>query len=108
MKNRYRQEETREREERILNEQRSAANPYEAYKVMSSPEHSVFQINTTPRPDYPYISIFSERLESMVHDWKPDRTCHFDFVSGWTRGCFRQTDQGELEFDRPFVNMENI
>ena len=40
--NRYRQEETREREQRILDKQQNTMNPYDAFKVMNSLAHGIF------------------------------------------------------------------
>ena len=106
--NRYRQEETREREERILNEQRSAANPYEAYKVMSSPEHSVFSNKYDASAGTIHTSVYFPKDLKAWFTIGPDRApVIFDFAK-WLDGedVFVRRIKGELEFDRPFVNME--
>ncbi|MFA1822028.1 C45 family autoproteolytic acyltransferase/hydrolase [Virgibacillus oceani] len=105
--NRYRQEETREREQTILDEQHHAANPYDAYKVMNSLNHGVFSKKYGASAGTIHTSMyFPKELKAWFvvgHDRMP---VIFDFKKWLQEENVNITRvKGELDFHRPFVNM---
>ena len=105
--NRYRQEETREREQTILNEQQHATNPYEGFKVMNSLDHGVFSKKYDAAAGTIHTSAyFPKELKAWFvigHDRMP---VIFDFNKWLQRDNVHITRvKGELDYHRPFVNM---
>jgi predicted choloylglycine hydrolase len=106
--NRYRQEETRERETKILMEQQHATNPYEGFKVMNSPDHGVFSNKYGASAGTIHTSVYFPKELKAWFVIGPDRMpVIFDFGK-WLQGDKVNITQikGELDYHRPFVNME--
>jgi predicted choloylglycine hydrolase len=105
--NRYRQEETREREQTILKEQQHTTNPYEAYKVMNSQEHGVFSKKYDASAGTIHTSVY---FPTELKAWfviGPDRKPVILDFNKWLRGEDVNITRvkGELDYHRPFVNM---
>lgn len=106
--NRYRTEETRNREKTIQNQQKHAANPYQAYKVMNNPAHGVFSQKYDASAGTIHTSVYFPKERKAWFVIGPDRKpVIFDF-SKWLQGNNVNVKRikGELEFEGPFVNME--
>jgi predicted choloylglycine hydrolase len=106
--NRFRQEETREREKTIIDEQQHAANPYEAFKVMNNPNHGVFSKKYDASAGTIHTSAYFPKELKAWFVIGPDRKpVIFDFEK-WLEGNNLNITRikGELDFHRPFVNME--
>ncbi|MCG1010714.1 acyl-CoA--6-aminopenicillanic acid acyltransferase [Salinicoccus sp. ID82-1] len=106
--NRYRQEETRERERTIQAEQQHATNPYQAFKVMNNPDHGIFSHKYDASAGTIHTSVyFPKELKAWFVIGPDKQPVIFDF-SKWLRGNNVNVKQikGTLEYDRPFVNME--
>ncbi|SOC39117.1 predicted choloylglycine hydrolase [Salinicoccus kekensis] len=105
--NRYRQEETRGREERIMTRQQDAGNAYESYKIMNDPAHGVFSNKYDASAGTIHTSVYFPRELKAWFAMGPDREpVIFDFAR-WLDGedVYVKQIKGMLEFDRPFVNM---
>ena len=97
-------------EETILTGQKTALNPYESYKVMSSPAHGVFSNKYAASAGTIHTSVYFPKDLRAWFVMGPDREpVIFDFGK-WLGGedVFVRQIKGELEFDRPFVNMKNV
>ena len=108
--NRYRQEETRGREERIETRQQGTANAYESYKVMNDPAHGVFSNKYDASAGTIHTSVYFPTELKAWFAMGPDRApVIFDFGK-WLAGddVYVKQIKGLLEFDRPFVNMEDM
>ena len=105
--NRYRQEETRQREQTIQNEQQRAANPYEAFKVMNNPAHGVFSNKYDASAGTIHTSVYFPKELKAWYVIGPDKEpVIFDF-NKWLKGENVNVRQikGMLDYHRPFVNM---
>jgi len=105
--NRYRQEETRGREERIVTTQQEAGNAYESYKVMNDPAYGIFSNKYDASAGTIHTSVYFPRKLKAWFAMGPDRDpVIFDFGK-WLAGedVYVKQIKGMLEFDRPFVNM---
>ncbi|GAB3808289.1 C45 family autoproteolytic acyltransferase/hydolase [Virgibacillus kimchii] len=105
--NRYRQEETRQREKTILDEQQHAMNPYGAYKVMNSPDHGIFSSKYDASAGTLHTSAYFPKELKAWFVIGPDRKpVIFDFRK-WLQGdnIHITRIKGELDYHRPFVNM---
>ncbi|KKK34655.1 choloylglycine hydrolase [Salinicoccus sediminis] len=106
--NRYRQEETRRREQTIQTRQQGSTNAYQAFKVMNSPAEGVFSEKYDAAAGTIHTSVY---LPGELKAWfviGPDRApVIFDFAK-WLRGDNVNVTRikGMLRYDRPFVNME--
>lgn len=106
--NRYRQEETRQREKTIQIRQKSSTNPYQAFKVMNSPDQGVFSEKYDAAAGTIHTSVYFPNELKAWFVIGPDRApVIFDFGK-WLRGNNVNVTQikGELKYHRPFVNME--
>ncbi len=105
--NRYRQQETREREETIQYEQQQATNPYQAFKVMNDPAHGVFSNKYDASAGTIHTSVyFPKELKAWFVIGPDKKPVIFDF-NKWLKGDNVNVKQikGTLEYHRPFVNM---
>lgn len=108
--NRYRQEETRQREKTILEQQQNATDPYQAFKVMNNPDHGVFSKKYDAAAGTIHTSVYFPKSLKAWFVIGPDREpVIFDFAK-WLKGDNVSVKQikGELEYHRPFVNMESL
>ncbi|MFD2749835.1 C45 family peptidase [Virgibacillus siamensis] len=108
--NRYRQEETREREKSIQKQQQFTANPYEAFNVMNGIEHGIFSKKYDAAAGTIHTAVYFPNELKAWFVIGPDRKpVIFDFAK-WLRGDNVNVKQikGKLEHQDPFVNMEQI
>ncbi|OZU87114.1 acyl-CoA--6-aminopenicillanic acid acyltransferase [Virgibacillus indicus] len=106
--NRYRIEETRNREKNIEDQQRYAANPFQAFKVMNNPAHHIFSKKYDAAAGTIHTSVYFPKEMKAWFVIGPDRKpVIFDFTK-WLEGNNTNIKRikGELEFDGPFINME--
>jgi predicted choloylglycine hydrolase len=106
--NRYRQEETREREQNILNQQQHAANPYEAFKVMNSPDYGIFSKKYEAAAGTIHTSVYFPKELKAWFVIGPDRMPVIFDLNKWLQGEKVPITRmkGQLDYHRPFVNME--
>ncbi|MBY7145070.1 acyl-CoA--6-aminopenicillanic acid acyltransferase [Virgibacillus sp. NKC19-3] len=106
--NRYRQDETRQREQTIQDQQKYATNPYQSFKVMNDPDYGVFSNKYDAAAGTIHTSTYFPKERKAWFVIGPDRKpVIFDF-SKWLRGENVNVKQikGELDYPAPFVNME--
>ncbi|MFC4560167.1 C45 family autoproteolytic acyltransferase/hydrolase [Virgibacillus kekensis] len=106
--NRYRQEETRQREKTIQTKQMHATNPYQAFKVMNDPANDVFSKKYDASAGTIHTSVYFPKELKAWFVIGPDRKpVIFDF-SKWLYGQNINVKRikGELNYPDPFVNME--
>ncbi|MFB9860440.1 C45 family autoproteolytic acyltransferase/hydrolase [Salinicoccus siamensis] len=105
--NRYRQEETRQREQTVQEQQQYSTNPYEAFKVMNNPEHGVFSDKYDASAGTIHTSVYFPKASKAWFVIGPDKKpVIFDFKK-WLEGTDVNVKQikGTLDYHRPFVNM---
>ncbi|SES63750.1 Predicted choloylglycine hydrolase [Oceanobacillus limi] len=106
--NRYRLEETQQREKRIQQQQMHATNPYQAFKVMNDPSHEVFSNKYDAAAGTIHTSAYFPKERKAWFIIGPNRNpVIFDFDQ-WMQGINSNIKQikGELDYPAPFVNME--
>ncbi|WP_174612866.1 C45 family autoproteolytic acyltransferase/hydolase [Virgibacillus ihumii] len=84
--NRYRQEETREREQRIRKQQQFATNPYEAFNVMNGTKHGIFSKKYDAAAGTIHTAVyFPDELKAWFVIGPDRKPVIFDFAK-WLRG----------------------
>lgn len=106
--NRYRMEETREREENIITKQQSSASPYEAYKIMNHLDQGIASTKYDASAGTLHTSMYLPKEQKALFALGLDRQpVVFDFKKWLSGDNFNITKlKGTLESDKPFVNME--
>ncbi|SEQ88051.1 Predicted choloylglycine hydrolase [Virgibacillus subterraneus] len=108
--NRYRLEESRHREKTIQQKQLQATNPYQAFKVMNDPAHSVFSKKYDAAAGTIHTSTyFPKELKAWFVIGPNREPVIFDFTK-WIQGdkINIKRIKGNLEYAGSFVNMEYL
>ena len=106
--NRYRQEETREREQNIMDKQQNTSKPYEAFKIMNSLNEGIASTKYDASAGTIHTSVYlPKELKALFVIGLDRKPVIFDF-NKWLQGEDIKITKikGELDFDKPFVNME--
>lgn len=106
--NRYRQEETRQREENIMNKQQHTTSSYEAFKIMNSLDEGIASTKYDASAGTIHTSVYIPKtLKTLFVIGLDRKPVIFDFKK-WLQGENINITKikGELDFDKPFVNME--
>ncbi|WP_308807829.1 C45 family peptidase [Jeotgalicoccus aerolatus] len=106
--NRYRQEETRQREENIINKQQHTTSSYEAFKIMNSLDEDIASTKYDASAGTIHTSVYIPKtLKTLFVIGLDRKPVIFDFKK-WLQGENINITKikGELDFDKPFVNME--
>lgn len=106
--NRYRQEESLQREQNIINKQQSISKPYEAFKIMNSLNEGIASTKYDASAGTIHTSVYlPKELKAMFVIGLDRKPVIFDF-NKWLQGENINITKikGELDFDKPFVNME--
>lgn len=108
--NRYRQEETRQREQTIQEQQKHSTNPMEAFRVMNDPQYDVFSKKYDASAGTIHTSAyFPKEMKAWLVIGANRMPVIFDF-NKWLQGnqVLVKRMKGELDYSRPFVNMEKL
>ncbi|MFB9974424.1 C45 family autoproteolytic acyltransferase/hydrolase [Allobacillus sp. GCM10007489] len=108
--NRYRQEETRQREQTIQEQQKHSTNPMEAFRVMNDPQYDVFSKKYDASAGTIHTSAyFPKEMKAWFVIGANRMPVIFDF-NKWLQGnqVLVKRMKGELDYSRPFVNMEKL
>lgn len=106
--NRYRQDESREREATIQQEQQSRANPYQAFQIMNDPAHDIFSFKYDAAAGTLHTAAyFPQEMKAWFTIGPGGRPVIFDF-NRWLDGRDTQITRilGEIDYPGLFVNME--
>lgn len=106
--NRYRQEESLQREQNIINKQQNASKPYEAFKIMNSLNEGIASAKYDASAGTIHTSVYMPKgLKVLFVIGLDKKPVIFDF-NKWLQGENINITKikGELDFDKPFVNME--
>ncbi|MUV37101.1 hypothetical protein JNUCC1_00907 [Lentibacillus sp. JNUCC-1] len=108
--NRYRQAETRQREETILEQQQHATNPLQAFQVMNDPQYDVFSKKYDASAGTIHTAAYFPKEMKAWFAIGPNRMpVIFDFEK-WLRGkdVHVKRIKGELAYMRAFVIMREL
>ena len=106
--NRYRQEETREREQNIIDKQQNSGTAYEAFKIMNSLNEGIASTKYEASAGTLHTSVYlPKELKAMFVIGLDRKPVIFDF-NKWLQGENINITKikGELDSGKPFVNME--
>lgn len=106
--NRYRQEESLQREQNIMNKQQNTSKPYEAFKIMNSLNEGIASTKYDASAGTIHTSVYlPKELKALFVIGLDRKPVIFDF-NKWLQGEDIKITKikGELDFDKPFVNME--
>lgn len=106
--NRYRQEESLQREQNIMNKQQNTSKPYEAFKIMNSLNEGIASTKYDASAGTIHTSVYMPKeLKALFVIGLNRKPVIFDF-NKWLQGKDINITKikGELEFDKPFVNMK--
>ena len=106
--NRYRQEESLQREQNIMNKQQNTSKPYEAFKIMNSLNEGIASTKYDASAGTIHTSVYMPKeLKALFVIGLDRKPVIFDF-NKWLQGKDINITKikGELEFDKPFVNMK--
>jgi len=106
--NRYRQDETRQREETIKEQQKHATNPMQAFRVMNNPQYDVFSKKYDAAAGTIHTAAyFPKEMKAWFAIGHNQLPVIFDFQK-WLQGLDIRVKRmkGELDYTKPFVNME--
>lgn len=105
--NRYRQEESRQREQNIIENQQSTTSAYEAFKVMNSLDEGIASTKYDAFAGTIHTSVYlPKELKALFVIGLDRKPVVFDF-NKWLKGENVNVTKikGELDFHVPFVNM---
>lgn len=108
--NRYRQEETRQREKTIQEQQKHSTNPMQAFRVMNDPKYDVFSKKYDASAGTIHTAAYFPKEMKAWFVIGPNRMpVIFDF-NKWLQGnnVHVKRIKGELEYTKPFVSMEKL
>lgn len=106
--NRYRQEESLQREQNIMNKQQNTSKPYEAFKIMNSLNEGIASTKYDASAGTIHTSVYMPKeLKALFVIGLDRKPVIFDF-NKWLQGKDINITKikGELDFDKPFVNMK--
>ncbi|WP_026859577.1 C45 family autoproteolytic acyltransferase/hydolase [Jeotgalicoccus psychrophilus] len=106
--NRYRQEESLQREQNIMNKQQNTSKPYEAFKIMNSLNEGIASTKYDASAGTIHTSVYMPKeLKALFVIGLNRKPVIFDF-NKWLQGKDINITKikGELDFDKPFVNMK--
>lgn len=106
--NRYRQEESLQREQNIMNKQQNTSKPYEAFKIMNSLNEGIASTKYDASAGTIHTSVYlPKELKALFVIGLDRKPVIFDF-NKWLQGKDINVTKikGELDFDKPFVNMK--
>ncbi|GGK08739.1 choloylglycine hydrolase [Lentibacillus kapialis] len=106
--NRYRQDESRRRENTIRKEQQSAADPYEAFRIMNDSDKGIYSFKYDAAAGTLHTAAYFPKHMKAWFAIGPDRRpVIFDF-NKWLHGGNIHIKQikGELDYPEPFANMD--
>lgn len=106
--NRYRQEESLQREQNIMNKQQNTSKPYEAFKIMNSLNEGIASTKYDASAGTIHTSVYlPKELKALFVIGLDRKPVIFDF-NKWLQGKDINITKikGELDFDKPFVNMK--
>ncbi|WP_164669308.1 C45 family autoproteolytic acyltransferase/hydolase [Virgibacillus doumboii] len=108
--NRYRQEESRDREKTIRQQQKNTTDPYQAFRVMNDTDKNIFSEKYGAYAGTLHTAAYFPNQMKAWFAIGPDRKpVIFDFRK-WLAGQNTHATRikGELNHHAPFVNMEEI
>src|SRR5699024_4889492 len=108
--NRYRQDETRQREETIIGQQKHATNPMQAFQVMNNPHYDVFSKKYDASAGTIHTAAyFPKEMKAWFVIGHNQLPVIFDF-NKWLQGqdIYVKRIKGKLDYTKPFVNMEKL
>ncbi|MFD1361077.1 C45 family autoproteolytic acyltransferase/hydolase [Lentibacillus salinarum] len=108
--NRYRQEESRRREEAIQEQQRYATDPYQAFRVMNDSAKEVFSNKYDASAGTLHTAAYFPAQMKAWFAIGPDRKPVIFNFNKWLQGekVNVKRIKGELDYPKPFVNMALI
>ncbi|SFA84177.1 Predicted choloylglycine hydrolase [Lentibacillus halodurans] len=108
--NRYRQEESRTREQSIRKQQQHTADPYQAFRVMNDSDKDIFSDKYDASAGTLHTAAYFPNQMKAWFVIGPDRKPVIFNFKKWLDGnkIHATRIKGELDYDSPFVNMQEI
>lgn len=105
--NRYRQDESRQREQNILTYQTGQNNAYEAFRVMNDPKYNIFSFKYDAAAGTLHTAVYLPKtLQAWIAIGAKKKPAIFNF-NNWLQG--KDTPiiklRGEIEYPKGFANM---